>query len=266
MNLFDGVKSFLFEYFWLPIIDPTVHYNVYNTAVYAFLFGLAAIYLVFPMVKRLGLEFNRQFFIGISPFILLGGTLRGLRDITVLDTIFLETPFIYILMFVFTIVSLYISMKIDDLRSISYHKPFFLLGLTALITTLLFYRIENIQVLTTFIAISAVWIGAGYLFLRYFKPDLLNWSFTVPIAAHYFDATTTYVGITVAGAEEKHVLAAQVMDLVGASGIFLVKTAIIIPVVWIIYNDYEGERKNYYLFLVALLGFALATRNLLTTI
>ena len=266
MNLFDGVKSFLFENFWLPVIDPSVYYNPYNTIVYALLFGLAAIYLGFPLLKKFDISLNREFFIGIAPFVFLGGFARALRDLQVLDTFLLETPFIYIVMFLFTVSALFVSLKLEQLKDIEYHKTFFSLGGIALLSSLPFYSIQRFDILASFFFISFIWAGAGYIILKQFKPELLNWSFTIPIAAHFFDASSTYVGITMAGAEEKHVLADTVMQSVGPSGIFLVKAAIIIPVVYIIYNDYEDEKRNYYLFLVALLGFAITTRNMLTII
>jgi len=266
MSLTDGVKSFLFEYFWLPVVDPAVHYNVYNTAVYALLFGAAAIYLGYPVIKKLGLDLDREFFIGIAPFVFLGGSVRALRDIQVLDTILLETPFIYILMFFFTLGSLLISLKFQKIKGISYHKIFSTLGLSALIISLMFFRVENWDLLAGFILVSMAWITLGYLLLRSFAPEYLDWAFTLPIAAHFFDASSTYVGITLSGAEEKHVLADTVMQMVGAWGIFLVKAAIIVPVVWIIYQDFEGDERNYYLFLVALLGFAITTRNMLSIV
>jgi uncharacterized membrane protein len=50
----------------------------------------------------------------------------------------------------------------------------------------------------------------------------------------------------------------------GPEGMFLMKTLIIIPAVYYINREIEGEEKNYYLFLVALLGLALGTRNILS--
>jgi len=266
MSLTDGVKNFLFEYFWLPIIDPSVHYNVYNTAVYAVLFGAAAIYLGYPLIKKLRLNLDKEFFIGITPFVFLGGSARALRDIQVLDTFLLETPFIYILMFLFTSISLLLSLKMEELADINYYKVFSGIGVSSLLVSLVFFRVQNWEILASFVLISAVWITLGYLILRFLAPEYVNWAFTLPIAAHLFDATSTYVGISLAGAEEKHVLADTVMQMVGAWGIFLVKAVIIIPVVWIIYQDFEGDERNYYLFLVALLGFAITTRNMLTII
>jgi uncharacterized membrane protein len=48
MSWLGGVKSFLLEKFWRPIIDESVFYNPFNTAVYSGLFALAAAYIGFP--------------------------------------------------------------------------------------------------------------------------------------------------------------------------------------------------------------------------
>jgi len=76
--MLSAVKSFLVEKFWTPIVNESVYYNPFNTTVYALLFGIAALYVVYPVSKKLGIKFNREFFIGITPYILLGGASRDL--------------------------------------------------------------------------------------------------------------------------------------------------------------------------------------------
>lgn len=266
MTLSSSVKNFLLESFWLPIVDEAVYYNPYNTVVYSVIFAAAAIYLGYPMLKRLDITLDRSFFIGISPFVFLGGFLRSLKDINVVNTILVETPFIYILMFVFTVSAVAVSLKVEELKDTAYHKTLFGVGITALLILVPFYSVNNPSLIYMFIFVSALWMVTGYLVLKTFKPDLINAGFTLPIAAHFFDATSTYIGIEMAGASEKHVLADFFIQSYGTWTIFLVKAGIIIPVVYIIYSDMEGEKRNYYLFLVALLGFAIATRNMLSII
>lgn len=268
MNSFTGVKSFLLEKFWSPVINEAVYYNPYNTVVYSLLFALAAIYLGYPFLKRLDIELNRDFFIGIAPYVFLGGALRSLKDINILDSFLIETPFIYILMFLFTTSALLISTKLEQIKDMSYHKTLFTLGIAALIMLIPFYSIQNFSILYSFSLISLAWITSGYLILKFLKADLLNFSFTLPIAAHLFDATSTYVGLSMAGASEKHVLANYFIQSLGPWSIFLVKTAVIVPVVYYVYTGFEeeDEKRNYYLFLIALLGFAITTRNMLIII
>lgn len=261
----DSVINFLHRYFWLPIIDETVHYNIYNTVVYALIFGIAAIYFGLPFVKKLGLKVDKEFFYALTPFIILGGSTRALKDIGVVDTILLETPLIFFLIFGFTTVSLFIAIKVQSLRGVEYWKTSGLIGLLTLLTTLSFYSISNFDALTIFFISVIAWFVPGYLILRYAKPEYFNYLFAAPIAAHLLDASTTYTGMLF-GAEEKHVVASYFIETLGPIGIFVLKGLVIIPVVYYIYENMEGEEKAYYLFLITLLGLAIATRNILSLI
>lgn len=261
----DSVKNFLFEYFWLPIIDQSVHYNVYNTTVYALLFAVTAIYLVYPAVKKIDLSFDKRFFIAITPFVFMGGVTRSLRDLNILDTILLETPIIYILMFLFTFSLLYLTNLLEQRHIINSYSAlmsvigFFILSLVIL---KLYFNAEiDIGVIQEF----SILLGLSTLVLlistRFLSNELLGYQFIIPIVAHFADAASTITALN-AGAEEKHVLANLFIDVFGVYGMFLMKSLVIIPVTYYLVMEFDGEKKNYYLFLVALLGLALATRNM----
>lgn len=261
--MLSGVKSFLVEKFWTPIVNESVYYNPFNTTVYAFLFGIAALYIVYPVSKKLNISFDRKFFIGIAPYIFLGGAARSLKDINAINTILLETPFIYFLMFFFTIGALFGSKKLADYHNIEYYKIFSAVGGLALLGTLSLYNVSNFSALTYFLGSMITWIVPFSLILKFLKPELLSYNFTLPIAAHYFDASTTVTSLAFGGAE-KHVLAQFFLNIFGPAGMFLMKTAVIIPTVYYINKNIDGEEKNYYLFLIALLGIAIGTRNLVS--
>ncbi len=264
MSTLAGVKSFLIDKFWRPVADESVFYNPFNTAVYSALFALAAAYIGLPLLKKLNISLDKGFFIGIAPYIFVGGALRSLKDINALNTVLLETPFIYILMFGFTFAALSISIGITKFRDIEYFKPFSIIGMTALGFLLTFYSIENIDLLLWTLGISLSWTIAGVILLEHFKPELLKYSFVLPVAAHFLDATITAVGVGLNLAVEKHVLGRFFIDVMGPAGMFVMKFLIIVPAVIYIDRNVKGEERRYYLFLIALLGFAIATRNLLT--
>lgn len=262
--MLSGIKSFLVEKFWTPVVNESVYYNPFNTTVYALLFGLAALYLVYPISKKMDIKFNKEFFIGVTPYIFLGGLARSLKDVNIINTVLLETPFIYFLMFFFTLGSLYSSKKLSEkFTGYEYHKTFSGIGVLTLLIVLSFYSFSNFAALTYFLIIMATWSIPAYLALKYWKPKFLSYSFSIPIAAHYFDASTTVASLAFGGAE-KHVLAQFFLNLFGPAGVFVMKTAVIIPIVYYINNDIEGEERNYYLFLIALLGIAIGTRNLIS--
>lgn len=266
MELSGAVKSFVVEKFWRPIVDESVFYNPFNTAVYSILFALAAAYIGYPLVKRMGLKFNREFFIGITPYIFVGGAMRSLKDINAVNTILLETPFIYLVAFVFIAGTIAFSRGVERYRGIEYHKTLAATGIIALTVLLSFYSINNMKGFTMIILLGLGWMLPGYLVLKSFRPDLLSYSFSLPVTAHYLDATVTTIALMFPGTSEKHVLGRFFVDLMGPAGMFVMKTLVIIPVVWYIDQNMEGEEKRYYLFLVALLGLAIATRNFLSFI
>ena len=264
--MFDIVKAFLFEKFWLPIIDESVYYNPYNTALYALIFGAIVIYVLKPLVKqKMDVKINREFVLGFTPFILFGGSVRALKDVNALNTILLETPFIYGLLIFTGVLMLAASKKLESIKQVPYHKSLGAFGSTAFIFTIPFYTIQEPAAITNFILTSITWAIPGYLLLKAEKPDLLNWEFTLPVSAHFLDATSTFTALSF-GAEEKHVLGRIAINTLGNWGMFPLKAAVIIPVVLYIRENFEGEEKVFYLFIIAALGLGIATRNTTQTL
>ena len=267
MGLLSGVKSFLVDKFWKPIVDESVFYNPFNTAAYSTIFALAAAYIGFPTLKKLGVDLDRDFFIGMMPFVLLAGSLRSLKDVEALNTILLETPLIYILMFIIVTLSILASKKASSGIGIDEHRLMFGTGALLLIATLPFFSVNNPFGLGLIMAVTSIWIVLFYIGLRAFRPGLLKPWFYLPVGAHYMDASVTSVALLFPGTAEKHVLARFFIDLFGPfAGMFLMKSLIIVPSVYYVEKEAEGEKKIYYLFLIAVLGFAIATRNFLSFI
>jgi len=264
--MLSSLINFLVEYFWIPIIDPTVHYNIYNTLVYAFLFGFAALYIVLPLVKKYELDMNKEFFIGVFPFILAGGFARSLRDAQIIDTIFLETPFIYIIFFAYAISALLATKKLEAFRGIEYHKSWSVIGFATLLVIIPLFDYQNLEPLGIFVIMTIVWSLAGFLVMKTAFSKYLTFAFIAPIFVHYLDATSTVVALSY-GAEEKHVLGNVFIDVFGPYGMFLMKTLVIVPVVYYIFTRFEDVyERNYYLFLITLLGLGITTRNMVSLI
>lgn len=265
MALSGEVKSFLVEKFWRPIVDESVFYNPFNTAVYSALFAVAAAYIGFPALKKLDIDLDRQFFTGIAPFVFLGGAARSLKDVDAFNTVLLETPFIYVMMFAVVLLTLFASRKVAARTDLEYHQLMLGTGAVLLALSLPFYSIGNAFGLGLTAATTLSWAVILYSTLKVFRPELLKPWFYIPVGAHYMDASVTAVALLFPGTAEKHVLARFFIDQLGPfAGMFLMKTLVIVPAVYYIDREAEGEKRLYYLFLVALLGFAIATRNLLS--
>jgi len=263
--MLDLVKNFLFEKFWLPIIDESVYYNPYNTITYALLFGLLVLYVIYPAIKKLDADINEKFIAGFIPLMMFGGATRVLKDVETINSILLETPFVYMILFSLGISMLYISKKIDDKYQIEYYKTLSIVGTLLFLSTIPFFNLKQPLAFISFTGISILWLTLGYLALRYYKKEFFNLTFAFPVSAHYFDATSTLVALS-QGANEKHVIGRFFIELFGNWGIFPLKTLVIIPIVAYIIRNFEGEEKFFYIFIITLLGIGIATRNLIQTI
>lgn len=263
MSAVSSVKSFLYQKFWRPVIDESVHYNPFNTAAYSVLFAVAAAYLGKPLLEKLNVDLDREFFLSISPYIFLGGAARSLKDVEIVNTVLLETPFIYILFFGVVTSALYASRKMEEFYDFKYHKVFGSIGAAMLLGALSLYSFSSplafAEVGLIFVPVAAL----VYYVTREFTALDLH-AFSLPVSAHFFDASTSVVAIS-HGATEKHVLANHFINLMGLSGMFVMKTLIVAPATYYICTEMEGRDRNYYLFLIALLGLALGTRNLIST-
>jgi len=265
MGLLNSIKSFLADSFWRPITEESVYYNPFNTTVYAALFGLAAAYLGKPLLQRYSVSLDRRFITAIAPFIFLGGAVRSLEDMEIVSHILLVTPFIYLVMFAAFISVFLISKKIQERFDVEYHSLVAGSGLFLLAVTLSQFQFSQFGSLVTVLGIFGVlswltYIGGGFLDLEF---DL-KW-FALPIAGHWFDASSSFVALR-NGAEEKHVLAQFFIEQMGPVGMFALKAVIVIPAVYYINKNIDGFDRKYYLLLIALLGFALGTRNLVSLI
>lgn len=262
--VFD-VKNFLLEKFWVPIVNESVYYNPYNTFVYALLFGLLTVYVIYPAIKKMDIEIDRRFFIGFLPFMVFGGAVRALKDIGTVDSILLVSPIIYLMLFGLGLGSLALAREIERRKGISYHKILSGISLLLLAVTLSFYSIKNFEALVLEAFLIMLWSASGFLALKIFRPDLLRFEFTAPVAAHYLDASSTFTALSY-GANEKHVLGRAFIDIFGPSGMFIMKTLVIVPVSYYLITEFEGEEKMFYIFLITMLGLGIATRNTLQTI
>lgn len=263
--MLGAIKSFLYEYYWLPIIDESVYYNPINTITYALLFGGIAVYLIPWFFEKLEISFDRDLVISLAPFVFLGGVTRSLKDGGYLDTILLETPFIYLVLIGFALSTLFAAKKISDRSDIKYSHITAAIGILALALVLSIFEITFLPGLSWFIIITGIALAIIYVLLKIVKPEM-NWqTHVIPIFAHFWDASSTYIVLNYGGAE-KHVLADYFVQLMGPKGMFLMKGLVIFPAVLYINEEFEGEERNYYLFLVAMLGFALGTRNIISLI
>lgn len=261
--MFSDVKNFVLENLWRPIVRESVPaYNIYNTLVYAFLFAASIIYIVIPILEKLDVNYDREFFIALGPWIILGGITAPI-ELTGNALSIISQPIVIIpSLLTAALASIKIGKKLEEMKNLAYTKTVFTTGLLLSLIALTFHSIENFQALRTLATITVLWLIPGLLFLRTFFPRFFSAELIFPVVMHYMDATTTVVALRLGGYEQ-HIVARYFIDMLGPYGIFVLKSIVILPAVLMIREKTEGREKLFYLFLVSALGLGIAVRNLL---
>ncbi|WP_297465801.1 DUF63 family protein [Thermococcus sp.] len=262
-----GLYEFFYEYFILPIKENQ-GYNPVNTLVYALILGIAVI-LLYRMLKRMGIRVDERFFRALIPYVILGPLMRSMTDVGILPRTYLTvSPGGYFVIAAFAIASLYTVWR--HCGNEKFHPLYRDFG-WILVGGLLFILAINLDkvdfnwgVLKYFIPALLVAEAFIWVLARRFRlirdNDLLFYT-------HFYDATTTFVGIQFFGFWEQHVLARWLIDTLGTpAAMYLEKFLILLPVVWIL-DQMRGEEDedlvNFVKLTVFILGFGPGTRNLL---
>ena len=266
-----GLEEFFQRYF----VDPIKYnqgYNPVNTLVYAIILGIAVL-LLYRFLKRLGVRVNEAFFVSLMPYIFLGPLMRAMTDVGILRRTYLTvSPGGYFVIAAFAIASLIVVWK--HLGPGEGLYPLYRdIGLL-LLAGLVFILIINLDR-----------VNFRWDYFKYFLPSLLVaesfiWALSkkfelirnngVLFYTHFYDATTTFVGIQFFGFWEQHVLARTLINLTGTAAVmYLEKLLILIPIVWILdveMKDEDPDLINFVKLAMFILGFGPGTRNLLITL
>src|SRR3989344_6208808 len=112
--------DFIQKYFINPIYTGE-GYNVYNTIAYAIILIIAA-YGVYKLLMKLKISIDRKFFLGILPFVAMGGVLRSLQDAGITANPLFITPLIYIMIFFVALGSLLFARLLERKTKFEYYK------------------------------------------------------------------------------------------------------------------------------------------------
>ncbi len=194
------------------------------------------------------------------------------------------TPGSYLITFLLALSSLFVSLIIEKYGKIPYWKTLFAFGFALL---LLNGALLPVNSYTPLLYIGIVSIGWTVLFFS-IQPiasinrikkmskrcakilqDIFTKINSAILSAHFFDATATFFAIAVfstmagQGYAEQHFLSRALIPFLGPQVMFLLKFAVVIPVLYFT-NKYveEKEFRNFLLLVILILGLAPATRNL----
>ena len=277
------IKEFIDKYYLNPIKQDS-GYNIVNTPTYAVIFVIAILLIYEYFFRKNKVKINREFAKSLLGWIIFGGSLRIIRDLNIITSDYLVTPYIYILVFIISFLTLLAALRLKKTRKIKLLHSWGLAGyalsaitIAAVITTPKTLNISD------FLFIYAIWLLWFILLLQVkkhiprAKKFLTNWNMAA-IMAHLLDATGTFVALTYVYANatfenEKHVLGRTVMEyletnnilLISGSGswiMFALKLAVIPLALWAIDKYSENETENKFLkMIIIILGLGIGIRN-----
>jgi uncharacterized membrane protein len=274
--LTEKISQFINTYYLDPIRGDE-GYNLVNTFTWAIVLGIC-IFGVFKLLKKLEVKINPEFILSIVPFVLAGSSLRVLED-SPADifhppySYLLITPNIYFLVFVITVVFLWISIRLQKAGLVKdYHPVFAGFGLTWFILNigaLLYFE----DVVVPYVPVFVLGAGTGltlifYLVARHLKSTIFTDSLNLSILlAHLLDASSTYIGIDKLGYFEKHVLPSYLIKLTDTALVmYPLKIVIFVGVIYLLDTQFEKDDESTNLkmlikLVIIVLGLSPATRN-----
>ena len=265
------IQDFIREYYLNPITGDT-GYNVVNTITWAVVLAIC-IFPVLRIIKRLGVTINRRFVIGVISYVLFGSSLRVLEDAGIFTppiSYAFETPNIYFVVFVITVLSLAVSLRIYKER---YHIPFTIVGLgLASVNIGLLLQSEGIEITypkeaIIIVALTILGTGLVYLCAGRMKIGFLRDRFNIAIlGAHLLDASSTTIGVDLLGYHGKHVVENYLIGVTGTGAVmYPLKLLVFIPALYIVENEMsepgEVELRDLLKLVILVLGLSPGFRN-----
>jgi len=258
---FEDFASKLAEYFLAP---KSSGYDVPKTLTYALVL-VAAVYVLYRILRKLGIRADKRLAIAVSPYVVLGAAVRVLEDAgTLPDSFLFVTPMIYVLIFCVTSAVLLVSLLAQKKFGVPYHKPVFLAGVLILPFVLSHLPVANLQAAAIVFVFFAPW---AFVF-RFVKWSGQNKAVTL---LHVFDSTTTAVAMQFFGYYEQHVLPTVVIGALGPFSFVFVKLVAVVAILVAIgkFSGKDAESKefaDYLKLVIGILGAATGTRDFITLV
>lgn len=253
--------NFFERYFIMPIVEGS-GYNIVNTFAYSILLVLAVV-LTYKLLEKFNIKINRNFFIGLFPFIMLGGVMRALEDANFFNSFLFVTPGIYIVLFAFGLLSLLVSILIDRRTKYRYWKAFFIIGAVPLVYFFLFVNIANIRGLTLVLLLSGFWFSILYI-LNLIEGRIFSKINITALWGHMLDASATFTAVSFFSFQEQHVLPSYLFNIFGPLAMFPLKFFVVLTVLYLLDRNVEDRNVRYWFKIVIfILGFALGVRDTL---
>ncbi len=266
--------EFINDFIWTWYLSPG--YNIVNTLTYGIVLGLI-IFKIIPALEPLLGKVNRGFWIMVAPYVFYGATMRELVDqdmgIYAGNTEYpanyiLVSPGIYFTMFFLAIFGILIGKAIQKQFGMDWKIPATLIG-CVLATYNIIVVVSGIRSWGNLgIVLGFFFLSAGLL---YAVKRLLNLKFLdfecnlYIVLVHFFDASTTFVGVDLIGHVEKHVVPNLFIGLLGTSAVmYPLKMMVLLPALYMIDDELADDKfaRRFVKFVIVVLGAGPGIRNM----
>jgi uncharacterized membrane protein len=241
----------------------------YYTPAATLTYGLilvAAVAGLYKLLQKLRIKIDRNFFIGLLPFIIYGGWTRALRDhgLGIYQQWWWCSPPIYILITGIALTTLGAGIILQKYTKIKYYQVWLVVGTALLIYNASLTAITNWYAVGMILGLVGIWAAIFFGF-HYFKPKLLSLPNAGIIVAHLLDASASFTAIQFFGYYEQHVLPGFLIGLTGPWIMFPLKIIVVLAVLLAI-DKYSNDKffNNFLKIVILILGLALGMRDFLT--
>lgn len=261
------MSDFFEEYFIRPAVDPAYQgYNIVNTFVYGAILITLAFFVVFPLLDKQGIKFDKRFALSLMPYILLGASLRAINEFRLLPFVgktfnpmelgfWTYTPGVWFLVFGVTISGLLLSRKLCKEK---YHKPFTIIGIAAAAfpVGICLFNFTNWFAFFLPLAFVAI-VSAALRYLVSLKAKMLkNEMNLLVLAGQLLDGFATAIAISFFSFREQHPLSEAILNM--SPWLFvLIKAILALVLVYYIERSLKKENlANFAKLFIIILGFS----------
>ena len=276
--------DFISEYFLNPILSNG-WFNPVNSMVYGIIL-VVAVYFVFRLLKRMKIRIDRHFLYAVTPFILWASATRVLHDAAYYGALngaigdfyslpIFPTPGSYFITFTLALAVLVASLAVQKYSKLPYWKAMAATGLALDAVQLAMMPRFDMLPVAMILGITGLWSLLFFLLYRLASSlskssklrslkDVFTPGNSTILSAHMLDASATFVAMSFFGYSEQHPLPRFLIDMSNPAAMFLLKLAVLIPVLYIIdrYSE-KGEFKNFLKIVIFILGLAPGLRDML---
>ncbi|MDO8428628.1 MAG: DUF63 family protein [Candidatus Diapherotrites archaeon] len=260
-----------------PATDPSVQgYNIVNTLAYGIILLILSFWVLYPQLKKRGIQFDYKFMLALLPYIAFGISLRAINAArwfypTIQQTVnpfelgyWTHTPGVWFATAVLTLIGLGIGLKFGKEK---YHTIFAGIGL--LTGGVLFaYVLSRFVDWTNFglavgviaVTIIVTWFVVQKVLKKKVLENKLN---ILALTGQVIDSGATFLAVGFLGYGEQHPLSAFILG-VNPALFIVVKVVLIVAILHYIDQDIQDENlKGFIKLFLAILGFATGGASLI---